>query len=77
VNLGEVGCHGVRREWRETVNTGVTFFVLFLYARFFDWWWDVMPRYLFFLVVGLTAVLILVALRRARAAGLHVLGGAS
>ena len=68
---------GVRREWRETVNTGVIFFVLFLYARFFDWWWDVLPKYLFFLVVGLTAVLILVALRRARASGVHVLGGAT
>ena len=68
---------GVRREWRETVNTGVAFFVLFLYIRFFDWWWDVMPKYLFFLILGLTAVGILLALRRARAAGLHVLGGAT
>ena len=68
---------GVRRGWRETVNVGVVFFVLFLYMRFFDWWWDSMPKYLFFLILGLTAVGIRLALRRARARGLHVLGGAA
>ena len=68
---------GVRREWRETVNVGVVFFVLFLYSRFFDWWWDTIPKYLFFLILGLTAVGILLVLRRARARGLHILGGAA
>ena len=63
---------GVRREWRETVNVGVVFFVLFLYVRYFDWWWDSMPKYLFFLLLGLTAVAILLILRRARAGGLHL-----
>ena len=66
---------GVRREWRETVNVGVVFFVLFLYMRFFDWWWDSMPKYLFFLILGLTAVVILLGLRRVRARRLHVLEG--
>ena len=66
---------GVRRGWRETVNVGVVFFVLFLYMRFFDWWWDSMPKYLFFLILGLAAVGILLGLRRVRARGLHVAGG--
>jgi uncharacterized membrane protein len=57
---------GVRRDWPETVNTGITFFVLFLYAKFYDWCWDVMPKYLFFLVLGLSAVLILLVLKRLR-----------
>lgn len=64
---------GARRHWGEVVNTGATFFVIFLYTKFFDWWWSVMPKYLFFLVLGLTAVLLLVVMRRLRAKGL--LGG--
>ena len=44
--------------------------MIFLYTKFFDWWWDVMPKYLFFLVLGLTAVLLLVVMRRLRAKGL-------
>ncbi len=64
---------GARRNWREVVNTAATFFVIFLYTKFFDWWWDSMPKYLFFLVLGLTAVLLLVIMRRLRATGL--LGG--
>ena len=66
---------GARRNWGDVVNTGASFFVIFLYTKFFDWWWDVMPKYLFFLVLGLTAVLLLVVMRRLRANGL--LGGAS
>jgi uncharacterized membrane protein len=57
---------GVRRQWGHVVNTGVTLFVILLYTKFFDWWWDAMPKYLFFLVLGLTAVLFLVVLRRLR-----------
>jgi uncharacterized membrane protein len=57
---------GVRAGWKEVVNTGVTFFVIFLYTKFYDWWWEVMPKYLFFLVIGLTALLFLAVLRRLR-----------
>lgn len=60
---------GVRRHWPEVVNTGVTFFVIFLYTKFFDWWWDTMPKYLFFFVLGLTAILFLVVLKRLRGVG--------
>jgi uncharacterized membrane protein len=58
-----------RRQWPDTVNTGVTFFVIFLYTKFFDWWWELMPKYLFFLVLGLAAILILLVLKRLRRAG--------
>jgi uncharacterized membrane protein len=61
---------GARRHWPEVVNTGVIFFVIFLYTKFFDWWWEIMPKYLFFLVLGLTAVLLLFIMRRLRAKGL-------
>jgi len=58
---------GVRKQWSEVVNTGVTFFVIFLYTKLFDWWWETMPKYLFFMVLGLVSVLILVVLKRLRA----------
>jgi hypothetical protein len=33
--------------------------LLFLLTKLVDWWWDWMPRYLFFLVVGTLAVAVL------------------
>ena len=57
---------GLRRQWTETANTGVVFFVIFLYTKFYDWWWELMPKYLFFLVLGLTAVLVLLVMKRLR-----------
>lgn len=59
---------GARREWPETINTGTIFFVIFLCAKFYEWWWEIMPKYLFFLVIGLTAVLVLLILNRLRRA---------
>lgn len=57
---------GIRQHWPGIVNLGSTFFVLYLYTKLFDWWWDWMPRYVFFLVLGLVAVVLLLALRRLR-----------
>ena len=59
---------GIRRGWGEVVNTGVTFFAIFLYTRFFDWWWDAVPKYLFFALLALTAVLLLFVFGRLRRA---------
>jgi len=59
---------GLRKQWPEVANTGVTFFVIFLYTKFFDWWWEMLPKYLFFLVVGLTALLFLFVIKRLRQA---------
>jgi len=66
---------GIRMGWSEVVNTGNVFFVIFLYTKFYDWWWDMLPKYLFFLILGLTAVLFLLVLRRLRRAGLLDRGG--
>ena len=57
---------GTRRDWREVTNTGTTLFVIFLYTKFFDWWWDWMPKYVFFAAMGLAAVLLLLVFRRLR-----------
>jgi uncharacterized membrane protein len=66
---------GARRDWPEVVNTGVTLFTILLYTKFFDWWWASMPKYLFFMVLGLTAILLLLVLRRLRAANTTLPGG--
>ena len=66
---------GARRHWPEVVNTGLIFFVIFLYTKFFDWWWEIMPKYLFFLVLGLTAILFILVLRRLRTTNSMLLGG--
>lgn len=55
---------GLRRGWSDSINTGVTFFVIFLYTKLFDWWWDYLPKYLFFLLLAAIAILCLVVLRR-------------
>jgi len=57
---------GIKKGWSEVVNTGNAFFTIFLYTKFYDWWWDWMPKYLFFLVIGLTAMLILFIFKRLR-----------
>jgi uncharacterized membrane protein len=57
---------GVRREWPEVVNTGMTFFVIFLYTKFYDWWWDAVPKFVFFLIITLTAILFIVVMKRLR-----------
>ncbi len=58
---------GIKRHWPGVTNLGSTFFAIFLYTKFYDWWWDWMPKYLFFLVIGLVAILLLLILKRLRA----------
>ncbi len=58
---------GTRRGWPEVINTGVTFFVIFLYTKFYDWWWEIMPKFVFFLIIALTAILFILIMKRVRA----------
>jgi hypothetical protein len=58
---------GLNRAWAETTNIGAASFVVFLYTKFYQWWWDWMPAYLFFFIVGATAIAIILVLRRLRA----------
>lgn len=57
---------GIKRDWNEVTTTGNVFFVLFLYTKLFDWWWDWMPKYIFFFVLGLSALLALMVFNRIR-----------
>jgi len=66
--LGAAGIwFGIRAGWREVVQVATGFLVIFVFAKCFDWWWDWMPRYLFFLLLGGLAVAVLVVLGRIRA----------
>ena len=57
---------GIRRGWPEVEAIATVFLVLFLLARFVDWCWDWMPRWLFFFALGALALGVLFALRRLR-----------
>lgn len=57
---------GIRRRWTGQVNLGAAFFCIFLFNRFCRWWWDWMPAWLFFAIVGLLGVAAVVSLKRLR-----------
>jgi uncharacterized membrane protein len=59
---------GIRRGWRDLVHVGTASFVVLLWIKFVDWWWEWMPKSLFFLIVGATAVAALLVLHRLRRA---------
>ncbi|MGH8188651.1 MAG: DUF2157 domain-containing protein, partial [Steroidobacteraceae bacterium] len=65
---------GARREWPEVTNTGIAFFVIFLYTKFYDWWWDLVPKSVFFLIIGLTSILFLLVMKRLRAGAQRAAG---
>jgi hypothetical protein len=58
---------GARHERAEVLNIGITFFVIFLWIKFYDWWWEVVPKFVFFLIIALTAVLFILIMKRLRA----------
>jgi hypothetical protein len=55
--------HGVRLGRSSLVNLGALAFVVFLYVRLHSWWWHWMPKYLFFFLIGLTAIGLLLIFR--------------
>lgn len=57
---------GVRRNWRETYDLSSFFFIAFLYIKLFDWWWEIVPNYAFFFIIGLSAILFLMVFKRLR-----------
>jgi uncharacterized membrane protein len=57
---------GINRQWSDTLNTGTVFLFIFLFTKFFDWWWEIMPKYQFFLLLALITLLMLFVMRRLR-----------
>jgi len=58
--------HGLRLGRGGLVNLGAAGFVVFLFVRLHAWWWEWMPKYVFFFLVGLIAVGLLLVFRRMR-----------
>jgi len=57
---------GIHKSFQAITNIGSISFVIFLYSRFYDWWWEWMPKYLFFLIIGVTAILALLIFKYLR-----------
>jgi uncharacterized membrane protein len=57
---------GIVRGWTGIVNLGAVFFVIFLITRLYHWWWDWMPRYLFFAIIGALGIGFVLAFKRMR-----------
>ena len=57
---------GLQRGLNDVVVIGSMFGGAFLLGRFVEWWWDWMPKYLFFLILGALALGWLWGLRVAR-----------
>ena len=64
---GAVVLHGIRLGRSGLVNLGAGTFIIFLYIKLYTWWWAWMPKYLFFLLVGLVALLLLYLFQRLHA----------
>ncbi len=58
---------GVMRSMPGVVNLAAGFFALYLYIRLYRWWWDWMPKYLFFLIIALISLALLYGFQRLRA----------
>ncbi len=56
----------IRRGWRESVRLASVMLALFLLLRYLDWFWDLLPRYVFFLILAALAFASLLILRRVR-----------
>jgi hypothetical protein len=57
---------GLKHGLRDVVVIGSLFTGAFLLVRFVDWWWDWMPKYLFFVILAAVALAWLWGLRLAR-----------
>lgn len=57
---------GIRQSWMSVVYASAGFFTICLYIRLFRWWWDWLPNYVMFAVVGLIAIAIMYLLKRLR-----------
>jgi hypothetical protein len=66
VASGLLVVYGLRAGEAKLMLAGNVFFALFMYTKFYDWWWAWLPKYLFFLILGLTAILALIIFNRLR-----------
>jgi uncharacterized membrane protein len=58
---------GIARRHPDLVNIAAVGLAFFLVSRYVDWFWSLLPRYLFFLLLAVAAFAWLLVLRRLRA----------
>jgi uncharacterized membrane protein len=63
---------GVLRNWNGLVNTGALFFIFFLFARLYHWFWDWIPRYLFCAIFGAAGIALVLVFKRVRNRMIHL-----
>lgn len=56
----------IRKQWIETVYVAAGATTVFMCMRFVDWFWDALPRFVFFLLLAAIAFAWLLMLRRVR-----------
>jgi uncharacterized membrane protein len=66
VALAALVVWGIRRDQRVVAQIGSAGAVAYLFLRLVDWFWDLLPKWLFFLLVGGSALMVLLVLRRLR-----------
>jgi hypothetical protein len=59
---------GVQRNLQYSVRAGAGVALMLMLVKAADWWWDLLPAWLFFLVLGGLALLSIAGLKRLRAA---------
>ena len=57
----------IRRHWAESTYIAASALTIFIFVRFVDWFWEAIPRFVFFLLLAAIAFGWLVVLRRVRA----------
>jgi len=62
---------GIYQHWNGFVNISAISFVIFLFTRLYHWWWDWMPRYLFFAVIGALGIAVVLVFKRLRSRMVH------
>lgn len=57
---------GIKKGWGDLINGGNIYFTLFLYTKFYDWWWDIMPKFIFFFLMGMVTLGLMLILKKMR-----------
>ncbi len=57
---------GIRSNYHEMANIGIGFLSLFFYIKMVSWFWDSLPRWLFFMLLGGVTIGLMVVLKKFR-----------
>ena len=58
---------GIRSNFHEMANIGLGFLCLFFYLKMVSWFWDSLPRWMFFMLLGAITIGLLILLKKFRA----------